>query len=86
MNGDLFSHVMAFSPGFSAPSSRTGAPRIFVAHGTRDEILPIDSTSRVIVPQLQRAGYDVTYREFDGPHSVPEDIRGAALAWFLSPS
>jgi phospholipase/carboxylesterase len=86
MNGDLFSHVIAFSPGFSAPASRTGAPRIFVAHGTRDEILPIDTTSRVIVPRLQRAGYDVTYREFDGPHDVPDDVRGAALAWFLPPS
>ena len=85
MNGDLFSHIIAFSPGFFAPASRTGAPRIFVAHGTRDEILPIDTTSRVIVPQLQRAGYDVTYREFDGPHDVPKDMRDAALEWFLPP-
>ena len=84
MNGDRFSHLLIFSPGFSAPASRIGTPRIFVSHGTRDDILPIDTCSRVIVPQLRRAGYDVTYREFDGPHSVPDEIRSAALAWFLA--
>src|SRR5918997_3901830 len=27
-NGDLFSHVLAFSPGFLAPTGQTGSPRI----------------------------------------------------------
>lgn len=66
-NGDLFTHVIAFSPGFMAPASQVGEPRLFVSHGTRDSVLPIDVCSRKIVPQVRRAGYDVVYREFDGP-------------------
>lgn len=84
-NGDLFSHLIAFSPGFSAPAGGTGRPRVYVSHGTRDAVLPIDRCSRRIVPQLQRAGYDVTYREFDGPHAVPPDIALEVRAWFLGP-
>jgi phospholipase/carboxylesterase len=82
MNGDLFTHLLAFSPGFSAPLRQIGRPRIFVSHGTRDEVLPIDSCSRVLVPELRSAGYDVTYREFDGPHTVPDEIKSAAVQWF----
>ena len=81
-NGSLFTHVVAFSPGFMATRRPQGKPRIFVSHGTRDQILPIDSTSRRIVPQLEDAGYPVTYREFDGPHAVPEPIARQAFAWF----
>src|ERR687889_2031770 len=33
-NGDLFSHVLAFSPGFLMPAGQVGSPRIFVSHGT----------------------------------------------------
>ncbi len=83
INGDLFNHIVAFSPGFMAPLGRAGAPRIYISHGRRDEILPIDVCSRRIVPELQRGGYDVTYREFDGPHTVPPDIALDALTWFL---
>jgi phospholipase/carboxylesterase len=82
-NGGLFTHVIAFSPGFMAPAGRQGRPRIYVSHGTRDQILPIDVCSRRLVPQLQHGGYDVLYREFDGPHTVPEKIAREALDWFL---
>ena len=82
-NGDLFTHVIAFSPGFASPAARRGAPRVFVSHGTRDGVLPIDETSRRIVPRLEREGYEVRYREFDGPHTVPEDVAGEALGRFV---
>ena len=82
-NGDLFTHVIAFSPGFMAPAGRQGKPRIYVSHGTRDRVLPIEACSRRLVPRLQRDGYDVLYREFDGPHTVPEDIAREGLHWFL---
>jgi phospholipase/carboxylesterase len=81
-NGDLFTHVIAFSPGFLAPKDQRGKPKIFLSHGTRDEILSIASTSRRIVPQLKDAGYDVVYREFDGNHTVPEPIAREAVGWF----
>jgi phospholipase/carboxylesterase len=80
-NGDLFSHVLAFSPGFMAQPAVIGKPRIFVSHGTQDRVLEIDSTSRSLVPQLQRAGYQVRYREFAGPHTVPPEVAREALEW-----
>jgi phospholipase/carboxylesterase len=81
-NGDLFTHVLAFSPGFMAPGERIGKPRLFLSHGTDDRVLPIDACSRRIVPQVRRAGYDVTYREFDGPHTVPPEVAHEAVDWF----
>jgi phospholipase/carboxylesterase len=81
-NGDLFSHVLAFSPGFLAPAGQRGSPRIFVSHGTQDGWLPIDSCSRRIVPQLERAGYEVRYHEFEGGHVVPPAIAREAATWF----
>ena len=82
-NGTLFTHVMAFSPGFTANRRTQGRPRIFVSHGKVDEILPIDVCSRRIVPALEDAGYAVTYKEFDGPHTVPEAIAQDAFKWFV---
>lgn len=81
-NGDLFTHVLAFSPGFMMPAGQRGSPRVFVSHGTRDEVLPIDRCSRRVVPQLKRAGYDITYREFEGGHAVPPDVAREAVGWF----
>jgi len=83
-NGDLFASVLAFSPGFIPHgSTRTGKPRVFVSHGTKDSILPIETCSRHLVPELKGAGYPVTYREFDGPHGVPPEIARDAMKWFL---
>jgi phospholipase/carboxylesterase len=82
-NGGLFTHVIAFSPGFMAPAGQEGSPRIYVSHGTRDAVLPIDACSRRLVPRLKQAGYDVLYHEFDGPHTVPEEIAREALEWFV---
>lgn len=83
-NGDLFGHVLAFSPGFVAPIEQRGEPSIFVSHGTQDAVLLIEHTSRRIVPGLRRAGYAVEYREFDGGHTVPPDIAREAVDWFLA--
>jgi predicted esterase len=83
-NGDLFTHVLAFSPGFIAPARQRGSPHIFVSHGTRDRWLPIDRCSRTIVPRLERAGYDVRYREFEGGHVVPPEIGHEAADWLTT--
>jgi phospholipase/carboxylesterase len=80
-NGDLFSQIIAFSPGFVPSGPRTGKPRIFVSHGSADAVLPIGSTSRRLVPALKINGYDVSYREFKGPHTVPEDVAKEAIDW-----
>lgn len=85
-NGGLFTHVMAFSPGFMQARRAEGAPRIFVSHGVDDTILPIGNASRRIVPQLQKARYDVISREFAGPHAAPRALVREAVAWFTGSS
>jgi len=82
-NGDRFTHLLAFSPGFLIPARPTGAPVIFVSHGVADQILPIDRCSRRLVPALRRRGYRVRYREFEGRHEVPPAVVHEGLAWFL---
>jgi phospholipase/carboxylesterase len=78
-NADLFTHILAFSPGFVVPVLPTGTPSVFVSHGRADEVLPIDRTSRRIVPQLRSAGIPVEVHEFDGGHTVPAEIAEAAV-------
>jgi phospholipase/carboxylesterase len=81
-NGDLFGRIVAFSPGFVPPETpRVGAPPVFVSHGDADTVLPIDMTSRKIVPDLRNDGHDVAYREFAGGHTVPADIAREAVDW-----
>jgi phospholipase/carboxylesterase len=81
-NGDLFTHLIAFAPGsIFTPGPPIGRPSIFMAHGTRDRVLPVDLTSRRMVPRLRDAGYRVTYREFDGVHAVPKPVAREALEW-----
>ena len=83
-NGDLFTHLIAYSPGFVRMiEPLVGSPRIFVSHGRSDPILSVARTRDVIVPALTGAGYEVTYQEFVGGHEVPAEISTAALDWFL---
>jgi phospholipase/carboxylesterase len=85
-NGDLFTHIAAFSPGFYVANQRRGRPLFWVSHGRRDEILPIDNCSRRIVPELEGAGYLVRYKEFDGPHTVPPELAREAFQWIAGKS
>ncbi|MEO7493908.1 MAG: phospholipase [Massilia sp.] len=80
-NGDLFTHVMAFSPGFIAPLRALGKPKIFISHGTADPILPIDPCSRSIAARLRAADYSLDYHEFEGGHVIPPEIARSAVDW-----
>lgn len=82
-NGNLFTHIVAFSPGFMRPGCLEGKPQIYISHGTDDAVLSIDYCSRRLVPRLQKQGYGVKYHEFDGPHTVPRDICSEGIRWFL---
>jgi phospholipase/carboxylesterase len=79
--GDLFGHILAFSPGVMNPIDARGKPRIFISHGTSDNVMPIDDTSRRFVPRLKGLGYDVTYREYDGRHAVPTEVVKEGFDW-----
>jgi predicted esterase len=83
INGDLFTRVVAFSPGFVIPGTPYGKPRVFVSHGTNDPILPINRCGRVVVQMLRGRGYDVTFREFDGQHEIPEPIAAEGMGWVV---
>lgn len=82
-NGDLFKAVMALSPGGVLAEDDIGKPRVFIAHGTRDNVLPMSRTSDVIVSTLRDHGYSVTYRRFQGGHEARPSISRAAVRWFL---
>jgi predicted esterase len=85
-NGDLFTHLIAFSPGFMAPRTRHGSPRLFLTHGLHDTVLPVDVCSRRLVRRLRRGGYEVHYHEFDGSHTVPPAFAQEAAVWFVTDS
>lgn len=84
-NPAIFTSVVALSPGFvTSAEPQRRKPRLFISHGVQDGVLPIDTTSRVIVPQLRAEGFDVTYIEFDGTHMVPPAIANAAVQFILT--
>jgi phospholipase/carboxylesterase len=84
INGDLFNHVVGFSPGFVVEGAPEGKPRFFISHGTRDHILPINRCGRRIATALKAQGYDVTFREFDGDHEIPADVAREGLQWLTT--
>jgi predicted esterase len=81
--GDTFNHLIVIAGGLMAPVRRQGKPRIFIAHGTNDQQMPIDRTGRPFSTQLKDEGYDVTYREYDGGHGTPVDVVREAFAWLV---
>lgn len=81
-NGQIFTHIMAFSPGFAYTIERKGKPAIFVSHGINDSVLPINPCSRRLVPRLEHEGYQVNYQEFAGAHEIPDTIFKNGVEWF----
>jgi len=78
MNGGLFADIFAFSPGFMSPLRRSGMPRVFIAHGKYDRVLPVER-GKAIAVRLAGEGYAVQYGEFDGAHLVSPPLAHAAL-------
>jgi phospholipase/carboxylesterase len=82
-NGDIASHVIAFSGGFMSVFTQEGAPKVLIAHGLRDEQLPIETSGRANATKLKAAGYDVQYIEFNGLHAIQPAIVAMAVEFFL---
>lgn len=82
-NADLFTHVIAFSPGFMTLPRGSRGQKVFVAHGSSDVVLPAVRCSHRIVARLERDGYRVTYRQFPGGHQIPPEVASEAIAWLL---
>jgi predicted esterase len=85
-NGDVVSHVIAFSAGFMSVLQQNGTPRIFIAHGLEDEQLPIETSAHPHVTKLKAAGYDVTPFEFRGKHRIEPPVVALAIDFFLKPT
>ena len=81
--GDTFSRIISMSPGVMQPMDARGKPKIFISHGTNDQVMPIDETSRRFVPRLKNLGYDVTYREYEGAHRPSPPIVREAFQWAI---
>ena len=80
INGDLFTHVLAFSPGFAVLHPRHGSPRVFLGHGVLDTVLPVSFT-RHLADVLRTDGYEVRYEEFNEGHIVPRTVAAQAFGW-----
>ena len=83
-NGDLFSHLIGYSPGMVFSSDYlVGKPKIYISHGNNDFELPVEGSRDYIVPTFIDMGYDVTYYEFRGGHTLPAAVFEKSLNWFL---
>jgi phospholipase/carboxylesterase len=82
--GNVFNHVMGFSEGIIKPFRKEGKPMVYIAHGVSDVQMPIDRTSRKLVPELKSEGYDVTYHEYDGGHGAPQALIREGMEWLVS--
>ena len=82
VNGDLFTHIIAYSPGFMIPGPRHGKPRVFISHGRNDPILPFERCGQRLARELGHDGYPVEFVPFDDGHAVPPDIAQRATGWF----
>src|SRR5262245_1920764 len=92
-SGDVFSYIIAFSPGFIVRAQARGrigtnnevqVPLVYIAHGTADNVLPIASTSRIFVSSLRKNGYSVEFREFSGGHHVSRQVADQAMTWLTT--
>ena len=91
-NGDVFSDIIAFSPGFIVRAHARGrsgpsgveVPLVYIAHGSADNVLPIASTSRIFVSSLQKNGYNVEFHEFSGGHHLSRQVADQAMSWLTT--
>lgn len=83
-NGDLFSGIVAWTPGALINTKHVGEPDVFVSHGSLDAIFPVGPNARAIVNELRKQGYEVEYREFLGAHVLPADIMHESMVWMAA--
>jgi predicted esterase len=84
INGDLFTHVIAHSPGFIINNDFHGKPKVYISHGRQDDVLPFDRCGAVIAKRLQDAKYELRFDVFDGKHVASPELRSAALLWLAA--
>jgi len=79
--------VIAFAPGFHLePASINPRQRIFIAHSPTDRILSFERTRDDTVASLRKAGFDLSFRPFDGGHRVDRAILSEGVNFVLGRS
>jgi predicted esterase len=86
---ELFKGIMCFGGGLDTMSfgatdyAAAKGLKIFAAHGKEDRVVEYryGTTTRDF---LKRKGYDVTFVDFKGGHTVPEQQLKQAVKWMLS--
>ena len=84
----LLAGVLALSgrfPGeaFGTPSDAVGAVPVFVAHGTQDDVLPIEN-GRKVRDTLTSHVRDLTYREYPIGHGISDAEVKDVSAWLTA--
>ena len=89
-NPELFSCILAWSPGFIINSTNTSLndpcfilPKVFISHGIDDNVMNIQRCSHSIVKILRSRHIDVMFKEFQGEHEIPRDIAIEALQYWI---
>jgi phospholipase/carboxylesterase len=67
----------------SAP--RPARPRFFLSHGRRDPVVPFTGATRA-KELLEKHGFAVTWRPFDGGHEIPPPILAGVDRFLFSPT
>ena len=85
-NGDLFSHIAAYSPGaLVAPfESLPTRPDFWISHGQTDEQFSFDFTKDQIAGKLTTAGYNTTFVPFAGGHTIPSTVLRQSAEWMVA--
>lgn len=83
-NPALFRGVVAIAPGFHLePAAIDPRQRLFVAHSPQDRILSFARTRDDTVASLKRAGFDLSFRPFDGGHRIDRSVLAEGVDFVL---
>ncbi len=79
--------VIAFAPGFHLePAAINPKQRLFIAHSPTDRILSFERTRDDTVASLTRAGFDISFRQFEGGHRVDRALLSEGVDFVLGRS
>jgi predicted esterase len=79
--------VVAFAPGFHLePAAINPRQRLFIAHSPTDQILSFERTRDDTVASLKKAGFDVSFRPFDGGHRVVRALLSEGINFVMGRS
>ena len=86
--GDIFNHLIVIAGGRMNPIRRKGKPKIFIAHGTGDQVMPIELSGRPFSARLKQEGTrsPIASTKADMPRLRPSFGRRSCGWWAASRS